>query len=388
MDEIERHPTDSSRQRPTGIEDDPPLRVGAAFWLQRTDWPSLRTAVEAVEAAGFDDLWVDDHLLSDEGEPRDPKLESFTTLAAMAAITSRVRLGHLVAANTFRHPALVAKMIATIDAISGGRAILGLGAGWFELEHAVYGLDFGRSPGERIDRLGEAVSIIRRLLAGERFSHQGRFYELADASLAPLPVQPRLPILIGGSGPKRTLPLVAREADLWNAYGTPEAIAAAGARLVEACRAIGRDPAAIEWTATLNVVIRPTARAAAAAHATIVRRHRPQPDEEALDLGGPPEAIAAGLRRYAAAGVRHTIWVLRSPWDRETIERLPEVRACLAAVAPSDGPSATAKRPFGAEDPPAARSARLASRDSSAPGGRLRPGLRTSRRGRRPDSRG
>lgn len=315
-----------------------PLRIGAAFWLQRTDWPSLRAALEAAEADGFDDLWVDDHLLSDEGEPRDPKLESFTILAAAAALTSRVRLGHLVAANTFRHPALVAKMIATVDQISGGRAILGLGAGWFELEHTVYGLDFGRSPGERIERLGEAVTIIRRLLDGERFDHAGRFYTLRDASIAPLPIQPRLPILIGGSGPRRTLPLVARAADLWNAYGSPETIAAAGARLDEACRLVGRDPGAIEWTATLNVVIRPTVDEAEAAHAAVVERHRPQPDEVALDLGGPPEVVAAGLQRYAAVGVRHTIWVLRSPWDRETIERLPEVRAALAAGAVTDGP--------------------------------------------------
>ncbi len=305
------------------------LRIGAAFWLQRTDWPSLRRAIEAAEASGFDDLWVDDHLLSDEGDPRDPKLESFTVLGATAALTRRVRLGHLVAANTFRHPVLVAKMIATIDHISGGRAILGLGAGWFELEHSTYGLDFGRSPGERIERLGEAVAIVRRLLSGERFDHRGRFYELRDASIAPVPLQTRLPILIGGSGPRRTLPLVAREADLWNAYGTPEAIAAAGARLIEACRAIGRDPATIEWTATLNVVIRSTAAAARRAHEEIVRRHQPQPDETGLDLGGPPEVVAEGLRRYASVGVRHTIWVLRSPWDPETIERLPEVRAAL-----------------------------------------------------------
>lgn len=328
-----------------------PIRVGAAFWLQRTDWPSLRAAVEAAEAAGFDDLWVDDHLLSDEGEARDPKLESFTTLAAMAAATSRVRLGHLVAATTFRHPALVAKMIATIDEISGGRAILGLGAGWFELEHTTYGLDFGSSPGERIDRLGEAVSIIRRLLAGERFDHEGRFYRLRDATLAPRPIQPRLPILIGGSGPRKTLPLVAREADLWNAYGTPEAIAAAGARLVEACLAVGRDPATVEWTATLNVVIRRSVRAAAAVHAAVVARHHPQPDEAALDLGGPPERIAEGLRRYAAVGVRHTIWVLRSPWDRETIERLPEVRAALAG-SPAGQETSVDPRPGGLPSPP------------------------------------
>src|SRR5712671_2520143 len=128
-----------------------PVRIGAAFWVQRTDWPSLRAAVEAAEASGADDLWIDDHLLSDEGDPDDPKFEAWSMLAAVAAVTSRARLGLLVAANTFRNPGLTTKLATTVDHISGGRAIVGIGSGWFELEHRAYGIEFGSGFGERLD---------------------------------------------------------------------------------------------------------------------------------------------------------------------------------------------------------------------------------------------
>jgi F420-dependent oxidoreductase-like protein len=306
------------------------VKLGAAFWLERTDWPSLRDAVLAAEAAGFDSLWFDDHLLSDEGDSRDPKLEGWTIAAAVAAITSRPTIGHLVTANTFRHPSVLAKMATTLDHVSRGRAVLGIGAGWFAEEHAAFGLDFGRSMGERIERMGEAIGILRRLLDGETVTHAGRFYRLDAAVCSPRPIQARLPILVGGSGPRKTLPLVARHADVWNGYGTPAEVAGTMAVLDARCREAGRDPATIERSVTLNVVVRDDRAAAEADWEEIVTRNLPQADERALEAGGSPDEVTTHLRRYADAGVGHAIWVLRPPWDLETIERAAGVRSLLS----------------------------------------------------------
>jgi F420-dependent oxidoreductase-like protein len=305
------------------------MRFGAAFWVQRTGWPELREAVLRAEAAGFDDLWIDDHLLSDEGEWSDPKLEGWTTLAAVAAVTFRARVGHMVSANTLRNPGLTAKMATTIDHVSGGRAILGIGAGWFEREHEAFGFDFGSGFGERLDRLAEAVPLLRRLLDGETVTHEGRFYTFRDAVCAPRPVQARLPILIGGSGPKKTLPLVARYADLWNAYGTPDEVAAADAILRAACEAAGRDEREIERTVNLNVVIRSSRGEAEAAWERWLAAHLPQDDERGLSAGGPLEEVAATLARYRDAGFAHPIMIFRTPFDLETMDRLTELRAML-----------------------------------------------------------
>jgi len=311
-----------------------PIRIGAAFWVQRTDWPSLREAVVAAESAGADDVWIDDHLLSDEGRRDDAKLEAWTTLAAVAGITSRARLGLLVAANTFRNPGLTAKLAVTLDHISDGRLILGLGAGWFEDEHRAFGLEteFGSGFGERLDRLSEAVPLIRRLLDGERVTANGRFYRFHDALAAPRPVQPRIPLLIGGSGPTKTLPLVARHADLWNAFGSPSSLAPSDALLREQCVAIGRDPDAIERTVNLNVVVRPTRAVAERAWASYVETHHPREGEGRLLVGGPVAAVADAMAGYTRAGFRHPILIFRSPWDLETIAALGAIREALAAT--------------------------------------------------------
>ena len=310
-----------------------PVRIGAAFWVQRTDWPSLRVAIQAAEAAGVDDLWVDDHLLSDEGDSSDGKLEAWTTLAAVAAVTSRARLGHLVAANTFRNPGLTAKLATTLDHISGGRAILGLGGGWFEEEHVAFGIDFGGGFGERLDRLAESVAIIRRLLDGEHFSHDGPSYVLRDAVAEPRTIQASLPILIGGSGPQKTLRIVARHADMWNAYGSPPSLAASDAVLAERCAEVGRDPAAIERTVNLNVVVRSSRAAAERDWAEYAAAHRPRDGEGRLLVGGPVEEVASALAAYARVGFRHPILIFRTPWDLETIGSLGAIRDAVAALA-------------------------------------------------------
>ena len=312
------------------------MRFGAAFWVNRTSWSELRDACLAAERAGWDSIWIDDHLLADEGDPSDPKFEGWATLSALAVLTERARLGLLVAANTFRNPGLTAKLATTLDHLSGGRAVLGLGGGWFEREHDAFGLDFGAGFGERLDRLDEAASLIRRLLDGETVTHAGRFYTMRDAVCAPRPIQPRLPILIGGSGPTKTLRTTARYADLWNGYGPPEQIAATGAILRERCAEAGRPFEAIERTVTIEGVVRDTAAAARAVWAAIARRHgieeRKASDgsDRGLTVGGPPSDVARCLARYRDVGIAEVIFTFRDPFDLETIKRVDEVRAALA----------------------------------------------------------
>jgi alkanesulfonate monooxygenase SsuD/methylene tetrahydromethanopterin reductase-like flavin-dependent oxidoreductase (luciferase family) len=249
-------------------------RFGAAFWINRTGWPELRDAALAAEAAGWDSLWLDDHLLCDEGDDLDAKLEGWTALAALAAVTARPRLGHLVTAVTFRNIGVIAKMATTLDHVSGGRFVLGLGAGWHPREHEAFGIDFGSGFGERLDRLDEAAGLLRRLLDGEVVTHHGRFYDLDRAACAPRPVQERLPILIGGTGRTKTLRTVARVADIWNAYATPEELAELEGVLAGHGAAVGRDVRRIERQVYLNLVVRPTPQAATAVWAP--RRRQPR----------------------------------------------------------------------------------------------------------------
>ena len=249
-------------------------------------------------------------------------------MAALATLTERVTLGLLVSANTFRNPGLTAKLATTLDHLSGGRAILGLGAGWFEREHEAFGIKFGGWIGERLDRMGEAAELIRRLLDGERVTHSGGFYVLNDAVIRPRPIQPRLPILIGGMGLRKTIPIVAANADMWNAYGTLAELETAARALDEACEAIGRDPATIERTLNREITIRPTRAVAVEAFEAIRRRHSLSPDR-LLETGGSPREVATDVARDAALGFRHPIWIFRDPFDLETIGRLPEVRAAL-----------------------------------------------------------
>jgi alkanesulfonate monooxygenase SsuD/methylene tetrahydromethanopterin reductase-like flavin-dependent oxidoreductase (luciferase family) len=313
------------------------VRFGAAYWIQRTSWPDLRDACLVAERAGFDTIWLDDHLLSDEGDWRDAKLEGWTSLAALAPLTTTARLGLLVAANTFRNPGLTAKMAATIDHASDGRFILGIGGGWFEREHEAFGLDFGSGFGERLDRLEEAVDVIERLLAGERVTHHGRFYDLEIALCVPRPIQVRLPILIGGSGREKTLRTTARHADLWNGYGEPARIAETSAVLRQRCEEIGRPFEAIERTVTMDVVIRDSEAAARAAYADLERiqgiagRVGSDGSPRGFNAGGPPEAVAEYVREFEAMGIAEIIWVFRHPFDLETMRRLPEVRAALVS---------------------------------------------------------
>ena len=253
-------------------------------------------------------------------------------------MTDRVRLGLLVAANTFRSPGLTAKLATTVDHISNGRLILGLGGGWFEREHDAFGIDFGAGFGERLDRLDEAVGLIRRLVDGERVTHEGRFYTLHDAMSIPLPVQARLPILIGGSGPTKTLRTTARCADMWNGYGPPDRIAATREILRQRCAEVGRPFDEIERTVTLDAVIRDTAADARGVWGETARVHglagRVGSDgsDRGLTIGGSPAEAAAYLARLRALGIAEVIFTFRAPFEAETIERIDDMRTALEAL--------------------------------------------------------
>jgi F420-dependent oxidoreductase-like protein len=217
-----------------------PLRFGLCT-DQNLSWDRTLERWRLFERLGFDSAWDCDHFVQ-PSRPGGPYLESWTLLAALAACTERIRVGVLVSSNTFRHPALLAKEAVTVDHVSGGRLELGLGAGWYEPEHAMYGLDFP-APRELVDRFREAVEVVDHLLRHEVVTYEGRHYQLREAAFRPGPVQrPRPPLTLGAHGP-RMLRIVARHADAWNSFGTPEQIRARGAVLDEACAEIGRDPA-------------------------------------------------------------------------------------------------------------------------------------------------
>jgi F420-dependent oxidoreductase-like protein len=259
-------------------------------------WKEMSAIWREADSAGFFDAgWLFDHFYPPRGPIR-PMLEAWSLLASLAAITERLRLGVMVSSNTFRHPALLAHMSATVDNVSNGRLAIGLGAGWHEDEHAAFGIELG-SASERWERLAEALEIIDGLLTEEVFSFAGRHFQIADAKLATKCVQrPRPPLVVGGIGPKRTLPLVARWADHWNYFNPtepPEVLREYHERLERLCEEVGRDPEEIEVS---------------------VQMRYPGNPSEITDLAG----------RYLELGADHILVTTFPPVDRDTIPTIAE----------------------------------------------------------------
>lgn len=239
-----------------------------SFWPSAIQsFPVMRALGEAVERLGYDGVWLADHFMPNAKDTKQPWPEAWTTLAALAATLPRLRLGPLVTGNTYRHPAVLAKMAATVDHICEGRLVLGLGAGWQENEHRKYGLDFG-TVGERLSRLEEACQVIKALLHEDSASFAGKHYQLQDAPLWPKPCQTRLPLMIGGGGEKVTLRIAAQYADEWNVWGTPAVLQRKMAILDSHCERLGRDPAEIERSAVAMLFVTDDAEAAKKAGAT------------------------------------------------------------------------------------------------------------------------
>jgi len=236
------------------------MRFGLDVAQQRMPWDELVRRVRLAEDLGFDGMWGFDHFQPMYGEGPGETFEGMTTLAALAGVTSRIRLGLLVTGVTYRHPSVLAAQAVTIDHASHGRLELALGAAWFDKEHRELGIPFPPT-GQRFDLLEDALEIVTRLFTGEVVSYDGKRVSLHDASLRPVPVQqPHPPIWIGGTGPTRTLPLAARFADVWHAFGTPNSLRDASARLDALAADSGRDPASIMRAGSLSLDDLETAR--------------------------------------------------------------------------------------------------------------------------------
>jgi F420-dependent oxidoreductase-like protein len=281
-------------------------RFGIKASPQHTTYEDiLRVWEEADTLPALEHAWVFDHFMPLGADPTGPCLEGWTLLAALAARTERLRVGVMVTGNTYRHPAVLANMGATVDLISHGRLDMGLGAGWNELEHTAYGIPLPPA-GPRIRAMGEACEVIRRMWTEEAPDFDGQYYQVRGARCEPKPAQrPHPPLVIGGGGEKLTLRMVARYADIWNmAGGSPEEFAAKSAILDQHCAAVGRDPSSIERSIQLRV----------------------DPEQ--------PEAARDTVRRYLAVGASHIVLILPVPYRASIARRLAEeVAAPLLAGA-------------------------------------------------------
>jgi F420-dependent oxidoreductase-like protein len=236
------------------------MRFGLDVAQQRMPWDELVRRIRLAEELGFDGVWGFDHFEPMYGEGPGETFEGMTTLAALSGVTSRIRLGLLVTGVTYRHPSVLAAQALTIDHASHGRLELALGAAWFEQEHRQLGIPFPPA-GERFDLLKDALEIVTRLFTGDVVSYEGKQISLREARMRPLPVQvPHPPIWIGGTGPRRTLPLAARYADVWHAFGTPNSLRDSGALLNRLAKEAGRDPASIMRAGSLSLDDLETAR--------------------------------------------------------------------------------------------------------------------------------
>ncbi|MEO5885022.1 MAG: LLM class flavin-dependent oxidoreductase [Candidatus Limnocylindrales bacterium] len=308
------------------------VKLGALCWNQYTDWPSLLEAGVRADRLGYDTLWTWDHLYPIVGSDDGPIFEGWLTLAAWAHATEHVRIGLMVGANTFREPALTAKMATTLDHISGGRAILGIGGAWFETEHEAYGLAFGDGFPERLRWLGEALPIMRGMLHGERPTASGPRYRASAVRNDPPPIQERLPILIGGGGEQVTLKLVAKYGDANNVGGGVETVKRKDAILVQHCETVGRDPSEIERTTGIGTVVIRDSRVEAERlqRESAARNGNAEPWKD--QPVGTPEDVAEKIAPYLDIGYRHLIAGFPSPYDDETMTRFAtEVRPLLEA---------------------------------------------------------
>ncbi len=293
------------------------IQVGQQF----ASWSELVSIYQQADELGYDTAYGYDHFMAVMMDPFDPCLEAWTSLAALASLTKRIRLGILVTGNTYRHPAVLAKTATTVDVISNGRLDFGIGAGWFEPEHQALGIPF-RTVRQRCEMLDESLQVIRSLWHERTTSFAGRFFELRDAIGEPKPVQkPHPPILIAGVGEKLMLRIVARHADAWNGFGSPDVFRHKISVLNEHCKAEKRDPAEIEKSVLVPASLSedPDIQAPLVQGFGAYQGLEPEEARKWMLLGSPSE-VEQQIRGFLAVGVTHFILTL-TPFNMEVLPR-------------------------------------------------------------------
>jgi F420-dependent oxidoreductase-like protein len=292
---------------------------GLQLHPQYTTWDEMRESALLAESCGWDVLMTWDHFVPLMGDVTGPNLEGWQVLAAFGAITKKPQIGMLVTGNTYRHPAVLANMAATLDNITNGRAVLGVGAAWNEHEHKMYGIDFDTAP-IRLAKFREAVRIQRGLLDKGKVTYAGKYYQLENATLGTRPIQKRLPILVGGGGEQVTLKITARYADWWHGFGTADVIKHKLEVLKKHCADVGRDYADIAPTAGGGILVRDDLNTVDKRMREVAARNQVEAPNRPANLGK-PEDIAKKLLEYHKVGVKGFLFGMSPPYDRETIER-------------------------------------------------------------------
>ena len=316
------------------------LELGVHVMTYGATWPEVAAFGEEVDRLGFDFLLMHDHLLATQGNIHQPFFESYTTLAAWAAKTKQVKLGHLTVGNPFRNPGVVAKATATLDHISNGRMTLCLGAGSLPEEFPPHGLAVGQSLGDRLRALDESLSIVTRILAGEEVTFDSDNYHFDRIKHRPRPLQPHVPVIVGASGEKVGLKLAAKYADYWQMSVSGDS-ADEYARKVEVlgnhCRDLGRDQALVRRLPETALILRETREEAEAAFRAYAGHFSWSPESrEYMDkakLAGSVEEVAAALRPFVDIGLDGLIYQALPPFDFESVRRLAmELRPMLEAA--------------------------------------------------------
>jgi len=302
-----------------------PVRFGIQTGQQNVAWSDMLDLWRKADAWGYDSLWNFDHFFPIFVDPEGPCLEAWTTLAALGQATTRARVGTLVNGNTYRNPCVLAKMAASLDHVSGGRLNLGIGAGWFELEHKAFGIDFKTVP-QRLRALEEALQILRGMFSGERFSFAGRHYAVEGALGLPKPVQsPHPPIMIGGTGEKVLLRIVAQYADMWNCFSSAERMHELIGVIRRHGDAVGRDTDQIEKTVMMPLCYGGGAEREQFVTQLVAGMQQCSPEEARgrIMIGGKDECLAT-VARYRDAGVTHFIFMLFQPVFPDEVQAFAE----------------------------------------------------------------